>query len=170
MSKLFLAGSIFLISSVLFSCSDSDSDEILENVAIEENPVDAQKLLELVNEVRSTGTTCGNKYYPPVGELTWNSKLEQAALNHSEDMSSNNFFNHDSPDGRTLADRVTEVGYKYSWIGENIALGYTSEESVIDGWLNSEGHCANIMNPNYTEMGVGRVGNYWTQNFGKPRQ
>ena len=163
MRKLIFAGYFLLISLVFVACS-SDSDDISPKV--EENTVELQRILELVNEVRAKGTTCGTTYYPPVGKLTWNSKLEKAALNHSQDMKDNNFFRHTSSNGDNLTDRLKEVDYNYKSAGENIAKGYTSEEAVMQGWLNSQGHCANIMNASYTEMGVGRIDNIWTQNFG----
>lgn len=103
---------------------------------------------------------------PPVSPVTWNDQLATAAFNHSNDMNSNNYFNHNSPAGSTAGDRITAAGYTWRTYGENIARGYTSEQSVIDGWINSEGHCKNIMNPSFKEMGVARVGNYWTQEFG----
>jgi len=170
MRRIIIAG-LFLLSSLYFtSCSSSKNEFLEDQINIDENPISENELLRLVNEVRASGTTCGDTYYPPVGELSWNTKLEQAGLNHSQDMLDNDFFEHTSSDGRNLTDRLNEVGYNYSYAGENIAYGYTTENAVINGWLNSQGHCANIMNPNFTEMGVGRVGNYWTQDFGKPKQ
>lgn len=166
MRKLIFAGSFLLISLVFGACSN-DSDDVSPKV--EENVVESQKILQLVNEVRAKGTTCGDTYYPPVGKLVWNDKLEQAALAHSQDMLDNNFFSHTSSNGDNLADRIKDAGYDYQSAGENIAKGYPTEEAVMEGWLNSQGHCANIMNANFTEMGVGRIGSYWTQNFGKPK-
>ena len=153
----------------LSACS-SDETKIIEEEAISQPiNIDIQLLLDLVNDVRASGTTCGDTYYPPVDAISWNNKLEQAAKNHSVDMYENDFFAHESPKGSTLTSRLQEVEYNYSTAGENIAYGYTSEQQVIEAWLNSQGHCANIMNGNFKEMGVGRVGNYWTQNFGSQR-
>lgn len=166
MNRLFIAVSFIIVSCGLYSCSKSDVEL---PITISENQVDSQDILELVNEVRAKGTTCGTTYYPPVNPLTWNTKLEKAAIKHSQDMLDNNYFSHTSINGDSFSDRIEQEDYLYSSIGENIANGYTNEESVMNGWLNSEGHCANIMSSSFTEMGVGRVGNYWTQDFGKPK-
>ncbi|MDM8158730.1 CAP domain-containing protein [Labilibaculum sp. K2S] len=168
MNKTFFSASmILLLSGIFISCSKTDIDS---NDPITENNIDTQKLLDLVNDVRSTGTTCGTTYYSPVDAIVWNCKLEKAALKHSKDMMDNNFFSHTSSNGDKFVDRLNDAGYSYNKAGENIALGYSSEESVINGWLTSQGHCANIMNPNFTEMGVGRIGDYWTQDFGKTKE
>ncbi|RUT72890.1 CAP domain-containing protein [Ancylomarina longa] len=84
-------------------------------------------------------------------------------------MSSNNFFSHISSDGSNLSDRLAEENYGYLYAGENIASEYSIEESVMDAWLKSSRHCVNIMNANFTEMGAGRIGDYWTQDFAKPK-
>lgn len=130
--------------------------------------VDKTTMLRLVNEARKKGWSCGATYMPPVDTVVWNSKLEQAALLHSQDMNKNSYFDHTGLDGSTPATRITAVGYTWQAVGENIARGYTSEKAVVDAWLASEGHCKNIMNKLFTEMGVARDGNYWTQEFGKP--
>jgi uncharacterized protein YkwD len=80
-------------------------------------------------------------------------------------MNKNNYFSHTGLDGSSPGDRITRVGYNWRAYGENIAKGYTSEQAVMNGWLQSEGHCKNIMSSNVKEMGVGRDGNYWTQVF-----
>jgi uncharacterized protein YkwD len=102
---------------------------------------------------------------PAVAPVTWNNVLENVALLHSTDMNKNNYFSHTGLDGSTPGDRITRAGYNWRAYGENIAKGYTSEQAVMTGWLQSEGHCKNIMSSNVKEMGVGRDGNYWTQVF-----
>ena len=84
-------------------------------------------------------------------------------------MSAANTLSHQGSDGSDAGDRITQAGYTWQTYGENIAEGYTSEEAVIKGWLESEGHCQNIMNGAFTEMGVATSGSYWTQVFGTPR-
>lgn len=132
------------------------------NIAV----IDKSQLLALVNEARTEGANCGGIEMAPVDPLTWNDKIENAALTHSIDMDTNDFFSHTGSDGSDVGDRFDNVGYTWSAYGENIAKGYTSEESVIAAWLNSPGHCQNIMRPYFTEMGVSKVGSYWTQDFG----
>ncbi len=123
-------------------------------------------LLQLVNNVRQTGCNCGSTVMPPVSPVSWNDLLAQAALNHSSDMQKNNYFNHNGLNGSTPGDRISAVGYNWRAYGENIAFNYPTEQAVMNGWLNSEGHCKNIMNASFREMGVARVGGYWTQEFG----
>jgi uncharacterized protein YkwD len=84
-------------------------------------------------------------------------------------MAAKNYFSHTSQDGRTMADRVNSETYAWTMLGENIALGQTTEKQVMESWINSPGHCKNIMNAGFTEVGFGREKNYWTQNFGRPR-
>jgi len=131
------------------------------------NP-DKEKLLRLVNEVRATGCNCGNDYYPPVNAVVWNEQLEEAAQKHSTDMKKHKDLNHEGSDGSSAGDRINATGYSWNTYGENIAVGYPTEEKVIQGWLQSIGHCKNIMNGNFTQMGVATSGAYWTQVFARP--
>lgn len=108
--------------------------------------------------------------------LTMNARLRAAAEGHSEDMAVNDLFSHTGSNGSSPADRIQAQGYSYSTWGENIAAGYASPESVVDGWMNSEGHRANILNCGFIHIGVGYyylqndTGNrhYWTQVFAAP--
>ena len=135
------------------------------------------EVFKLVNETRSKGATCGGVYKPPAPELNWNDQLANAAESHSQDMADKNYFSHTSLDGRTFVNRITNAGYTgYSAVGENIAAGYNTANSVMDGWMNSPGHCNNIMNPIFKDLGVGYAynsgstyKNYWTQDFGTKR-
>ena len=100
--------------------------------------------------------------------LSLNSNLNAAADGHSEDMSANNYFDHTGRDGSQPWDRARAAGYPSGNIGENIAQGYRSAESVIEGWMNSPGHRRNMLTCSWTELGVGFAeGNYWTQVFGR---
>ena len=83
-------------------------------------------------------------------------------------MSFNNFFSHTGSNGSSVGDRVTAEGYNWTNVGENIASGQTTPEAALESWLNSPGHCANIMNPDFTELGAGIEspnGTLWTQVF-----
>ncbi|WP_211231616.1 CAP domain-containing protein [Eisenibacter elegans] len=137
--------------------------------ATTENELNPQRMLELVNQYRTQGCTCGTTRMLPVPPLTWNNKLERAAIDHSKDMRDNNYFSHTSLDGTRFTERITRAGYQFNAAGENIARGQTSEQAVVDSWIRSEGHCRNIMSGNFTEIGAGRSGNYWTQVFARPR-
>jgi uncharacterized protein YkwD len=132
------------------------------------NSLDPTKLLTLINNTRAKGCTCGTTVMPAVAAVKWNALLETAAYKHSLDMFTKSYFSHISPTGTYPWDRVTAAGYKYSATAENIAVGYTTEDQVMAGWLASEGHCKNIMNAAYTEAGVGRSNTYWTMELGKP--
>jgi uncharacterized protein YkwD len=120
-------------------------------------------LLQLVNDVRKKGCNCGDTYYAPAPPLKWNDQLENASQVHSTDMEKNRYFSHIAPDGSNGGERIRNAGYQWLVYGENIANGYKNEEEVIRGWIASPGHCKNIMNKDYTEMGIGRSGTYWTQ-------
>jgi uncharacterized protein YkwD len=99
--------------------------------------------------------------------LSQDAKLNNAAQKHSDWMLSNNTLNHYEGSKR-VGDRVKDEGFSWSMVGENIAYGYTSPSSVFQGWLNSSGHRANIENPNYTHVGFGVAGKYWTVVFATP--
>lgn len=124
-----------------------------------------QLLLDMVNDARTSGHQCGNTYYPPVGEVTWNVLLEDAAKQHSEYMNGTSTLSHTGRNGSDAGERITAAGYQWQAYGENIAEGYSTEEEVIHAWLGSQGHCANIMNGDFKEMGVGTSGRFWTQVF-----
>ena len=108
-------------------------------------------------------------YFPLVNAVVWNDNLELAAYNHSKDMDDKNFFSHTGSDGSDAGDRLDRVNYAWQTYGENIANGYTSEEAVVKGWIESEGHCKNIMHANFQQMGVAKSGSYWTQVFATPK-
>jgi uncharacterized protein YkwD len=128
--------------------------------------IDNAAMLKLVNDIRAAGCTCGTTVMPAVASLTWNDILASAALSHSDDMNATGQFSHNSSDGTSFSDRITAAGYIWSTVGENIAWGQTTEQQVFSAWIQSEGHCKNIMNGSFKEMGAARAGTYWTQDFG----
>lgn len=132
------------------------------------------ELLHRVNALRAAGAVCGSTIYRATGPLNWNSMLLQAASGHSSDMSSKNFFSHVSTDGSTLATRIAAAGYGFSAAGENIAAGQSTVEEVMRSWINSPGHCQNLMNPTYQDVAVAckrndaaTYGLYWTMDLGR---
>lgn len=135
-----------------------------------------KNILQRVNEARAKPRSCGSRSFEAAPALSWNAKLGDTALAHSRDMAEQNYFSHQAPDGSQVSDRASRAGYSWQRIGENIAAGQGSEEQVMAGWLASPGHCSNIMNPDFTEMGAAyainkssAAGSYWTQVFGTPR-
>lgn len=126
----------------------------------------AQQVLVLVNQQRAAAT-------PPAAPLAWHAGVAQVAFNHSADMAARGFFAHNNPDGQSPFDRLAAAGISYSAAGENIAAGYADAATVMNAWMNSSGHRANILNTNYTEIGIGvkhggSYGTYWTQVFRRP--
>lgn len=135
------------------------------------------ELLQRVNTRRAAGGSCGSRgSFAPSPALQWNGALTQAAAAHSLDMASHDYFAHDSQDGRTPGERITQAGYAWRTYGENIAAGYGSVQAVVDGWMASDGHCANILNPAFRDLGVACVpgagtatySSYWTMDLGAP--
>ncbi len=131
-------------------------------------------LLQRVNEERARGATCGARgAFAPAAALQWNAALTTAALVHSQDMASNDFFSHTGSNGSSVGQRLASAGYAYRTYGENIAAGYGTVKAVIDGWMASDGHCANLMNAAFRDIGVAcvpggasRYPTYWTMDLG----
>lgn len=131
-----------------------------------------------INQLRTAGADCGSAgRFNATAALTWNHRLAVAADGHSKDMVANNFFSHASADGRSLSDRVSAASYAWSGLGENIAAGQRGVDAVMDAWIASPGHCANLMNAGFTEVGLVCVpgtaattyATYWTMDLGRAR-
>lgn len=149
----------------VFECDNNDLTDL------------QQELLDAHNAARAVARTCeaGGATLSAAAPLEWNCILAEAAFNHSDDMATVNFFNHIGSDGLDAADRVTNLGYTYFVVGENIAAGQNNVNSVMTGWLNSRDHCLNIMSGNYSQLGAALAESttadypsYWTAVFGRP--
>jgi uncharacterized protein YkwD len=134
------------------------------------------RALELVNDVRARGARCGARQFAPAPALALSGTLSGVASGHANEMAEHNYFEHQDLAGLSPADRVRAVGYREKLVGENIAYGPESIEEVVKGWLDSPGHCENLMDPRFVEMGIayatGRVtrrGLYWVQVLAEPR-
>jgi len=137
---------------------------------------DDKEMLTQVNNARSQARTCGTVNYKATAALSWNCTLDAVADAHSRDMGDNNFFSHTGSDGLSVSDRLTNAGYVWAAAGENIAAGQPTIGAVMTAWLNSAGHCTNIMSSSYTEIGAASYAVsgsdypiYWTQVFTRPR-
>lgn len=140
----------------------SDKDNIEEgsdNVEEEkETTVQAKQILSLVNQERSK---------QGLKSLKLSNKLSAIATEKARDMKDNRYFSHNSPTYGSPFQMLQKFGVTYKTAGENIASGQKTAQQVMNDWMNSSGHRANILNSKYTELGVGYVkdGNYWVQIF-----
>lgn len=133
------------------------------------------EMFALINKARSQSQRCGSTTMPAVPPLVYNSDIAQAAQKHAEDMARNNYFDHDSLDGRTFVDRINATGYRGDPGGENIASGFPTAQETLTGWLDSPGHCRNLMSRfDHTGLGFAVRADakysapvtYWVQDFG----
>jgi uncharacterized protein YkwD len=141
--------------------------------AAESNGV-AERVLALVNQARGQPRRCGGESFGPARPLVLQEQLTQAAAGHAQSMARYGYLEHQGRDGSSPADRADRAGYRWRSIGENVAMGQTTPERVVQDWLRSPEHCANIMEPRFTEMGVAFAVNnaseggiYWAQKFGR---
>ena len=179
---VYLALLVFLV--MLSSCAssgddmDNDDNERSTNLVVPESGGTIEDMVALINEARGQDRDCGDHgFFDATGPVTWDDRISEAALLHSTDMATNEHFDHTGTDGSSAGDRITDEGYVWRTWGENIAVGYDTIEAVVNAWLNSPGHCANIMYSQFTQMGAAAVRGdfngseelYWTLNFATPR-
>jgi uncharacterized protein YkwD len=139
-------------------------------------PLPATRALQLVNEVRARGARCGERSFGPAPPVRFSGTLAGVAFGHADDMARHDYFEHEDLAGHSPADRVRAVGYQEKLVGENIAYGPKSADEVVQGWLDSPGHCENIMDPRFAEMGIAfaagqssRRGLFWVQLLVAPK-
>ena len=145
---------LLALSTLVLACDSGDP------VAPEEEiPAALQDFVSLMNAHRAS-----------VGcePLAWNPGVAAVAQAHSEDMVARAYFAHDNPDGESPFDRLQAAGISYQGAAENIAYGYPTGAAVLEGWLDSPGHRANIENCGLSEHGVGLEGTHWTHVFIRP--
>ncbi len=133
-----------------------------------------QDVLDSVNEVRKEGANCDGERFKPTHPLVMDPALQCAARLHSKDMAERGFFDHDNPSNEDPWQRIDAAGFLGFAGGENIAAGNSTGQSTVDQWMDSGGHCSNIMNPGFTLIGVGYYpggdwGHLWTQTFGRTK-
>ncbi|GAA4713809.1 CAP domain-containing protein [Brevibacillus fulvus] len=120
----------------------------------------ASQVADLVNQERAKA---GLK------PLQMDSQLSAMATDKAKDMANNHYFDHNSPTYGSPFEMMEQYGINYSYAGENIAMGQRSPQQVMEDWMNSSGHRANILNANYTKIGVAYYNGYWVQEFTKSR-
>ena len=132
------------------------------------------EVLRETNARRAAGALCGDTWLEPAPPVQSHPQLRASARGHSHDMAMRDYFEHDTPEGVGPMQRAKAQGYPGRFVGENIAAGQKSPRQVVQAWIDSPGHCLNLMEPRYRHLGVGyyfdddgdRFGHYWTQNFG----
>ncbi|MCA3180787.1 MAG: CAP domain-containing protein [Burkholderiaceae bacterium] len=135
------------------------------------------RVVEALNAARAVPRSCGGTAFPAAGPLRWQAQTEQAALTQAQYLQQNNLFTHTGANGSSVGDRLTTTGYTWQSVGENLAAGYSDFAAVLQGWIDSPGHCINVMNGNYVDVGVvlvqGTSSNtyrtYWAMVLGRPR-
>jgi uncharacterized protein YkwD len=135
----------------------------------------SRRVLALTNQARARARRCGPTPFAAAPPLMLNPTLRRAALSYAQQMALFGYMDHTGHDGSSPAERITRSGYVWREMGENLASGVMSPEEVVDGWLHSPEHCANLMDPLYREIGVGfavnrhdDAGVYWAMEFGTP--
>ena len=133
------------------------------------------RMLVETNKARAAGQNCDTKgEFDPAGPLTLNPYLTQAAQVHADDMAQNDFHGHTGSDNSDFVERIGRTNYAGQPLGENVAMGYRTPKQVVDAWVESDGHCANLMNPAATQIGLGyaysedaNANTRWAQVFGR---
>ena len=164
-----LVGLLLLLAALvaLVACSSG----------VRELTPELEELLVLINETRSQGYDCASRYMPPTEPLAADARLNWAAQLHAEDMDAAGQLSHETPPGAihfapgtSPGERLTQAGYLYVAMGENIARGQVSPEEVLAAWLAStEGHCEGLMDGRYVHAGLGKSGAYWVLDMAAPQ-
>lgn len=154
------------------ACSTAEACVSGSCVPIAEDPI-LYGVLVATNEARAAQQDCGvHGLRPAVGPVELNERLTAAAQAHAEDMAQGQFMDHTGSDGSTPAERAQRAGYA-GLTGENVARGYETPTSVVAGWVDSDGHCNNLMEGDFDDLGVGYAKSvtgeaFWVQLFGDP--
>lgn len=140
---------------------------------LKDAPTEGQMLLDELNRARGQARQCGGVPFAAAAPLRWNTTLADLSETHSRAMANGNFFGPLDEEGRTPGDRAELAGYAGAQVGQNIAAALDRSSDVVEGWLASPGHCTNLMNSAFTELGAAYAvdpqsdaGIYWTATFG----
>lgn len=135
----------------------------------------ASEVLRLVNNIRHKGYDCGSKgYFKSAMPLLLEARLVAAANLHALDQARHEHMSHTGSDHSQPSDRVSAQGFPWRTVGENVAMGQVSAAEVVQAWLRSPGHCANLLNEDFTHMGIAQATSsqgvpYWAQTFASMR-
>lgn len=157
-----------MVFVLLLSCEkEKIEEEIQVEIPIVITEIDKELLLDLVNHYRTSGCMCGDDYYPPVNPVQWDTILEITSIKHSSYLL---FYKkttnvHRDENGYSPQKRAQDEGYRGN-VAENVSFNYFSEEEAVGGWMNSPGHCKNIMWKPAKFMAVSRSENYWVMMLG----
>jgi uncharacterized protein YkwD len=134
------------------------------------------KVFSLTNKARAKPQMCGSKLRMPAKRLRYDADLSVASQLHADDMAANNYFSHDSVDGRTFIERIVATDFSGSPAGENLASGQQTPGEVVRAWLDSPPHCRNLMAKKFDAVGLGLALlndpqystpiTFWVQDFG----
>jgi len=122
------------------------------------------RMLELVNAVRAKDRVCGGAAMPAAAALRGNSSLDASAREHAKDLAVRRYFSSTTPEGRTLGQRVTDGGYAWSLVAENLLAGRSTADDALTRWLGNENQCRNLMDREFEDIGIGfePAGPYWS--------
>ena len=140
---------------------------LFTNLQAQQRGFNQDQALRIVNDLRARGCKCGGQQMRPVGPVTWNNKLVESATLQVRMMKRYNLFAHIGPDGKDVADKMEEVGYRWKFAGENLGEGQKDFKSVFIDWLKSRTHCELLMDGRMNEMGLVKSGKYWVLHIGK---
>lgn len=157
---------ILLISALFFmQCSKSGTPSNAQEPSTE-----ASTIVRLVNQYRSKVCDCGATPFKAVPQVKWSKRISEVAQAHSEDMARRGKLDHYSANGDGPGARLRKAGYRWSFYTENVAQGNLTPQQVMELWMKSPAHCANIMNDRVNEVGIGHSGTYWTLLFGSEKR
>lgn len=168
-ASLWVLLSVACSKSPLMEMTPPPPPPVKDTTFVMNNPVNRELLISLVNDIRTKGCNCGDTFMAAAAPITWSKPLERAAYLHSKDMFENNYFSHNDLEGGNGGKRIASMGYIWKAWGENIALGVLNERTVVDGWFKSVTHCKVLMTSSFREMGVAKVGNFWSQEMAVPK-
>lgn len=170
MKRFLIVNTICIVTVSLFFMALPIFD--LPLFAESQEDIMVKRLIKMLNRQRASGGVCGKRFYGPSNPLKWDNRLAKAASVHASDMAENDRLSHNGRDGSDPGERIKSAGYRWKAFGENIGEGYRTPEDIFRAWMKSEGHCKNIMNPLFKDVGASRITNgdktFWVLVFATP--